>query len=56
MMTGAELALKFRALHPETPVLIITGYAEQKDLPEGVPNLRKPFRQSELANQLYSLN
>jgi len=55
-MTGAELALKFRALHPETPVLIITGYAEQKDLPEGVPNLRKPFRQSELANQLYSLN
>ena len=55
-MTGAELAMKVRASHPEIRILIITGYAEQKAMPAGVPSLRKPFLQAELVTRLQALS
>jgi CheY-like chemotaxis protein len=55
-MTGAELAMKVKASHPEIRILIITGYAEQKALPAGVPSLRKPFLQAELVTRLQALS
>lgn len=49
-MTGADLAREVRALRPETPVLMITGYASLTDVQtEGLPRLAKPFRQTDLA-------
>ena len=49
-MTGVELAQAARAMAPDLPVLLATGYA---DLPEGVvadlPRLAKPYTQSQLA-------
>jgi signal transduction histidine kinase/CheY-like chemotaxis protein len=49
-MTGVELAHKVRALRPELPILLATGYAE---LPAGtepvLPRLAKPYGQHELA-------
>ncbi|WP_175492475.1 PAS domain S-box protein [Methylocapsa palsarum] len=54
-MTGAELAVKARAIRPSLPVLLITGYA---DLAQGVglglPRLAKPFRQTQLASAIVS--
>ncbi|MET0180272.1 MAG: PAS domain S-box protein [Novosphingobium sp.] len=48
-MTGAELAQKLRAVRPDLPVIVVSGYA---DLPEGtslkVPRLAKPFREDQL--------
>ncbi|KAA0577110.1 ATP-binding protein [Azospirillum sp. Sh1] len=49
-MTGVELAQAARAMAPDLPVLLATGYA---DLPEGVvadlPRLAKPYTQNQLA-------
>lgn len=49
-MTGVELAQAARAVAPDLPVLLATGYA---DLPEGVvadlPRLAKPYTQHQLA-------
>ncbi|WP_452006679.1 ATP-binding protein [Azospirillum largimobile] len=49
-MTGVELARAARAMAPDLPVLLATGYA---DLPEGVvadlPRLAKPYTQNQLA-------
>ncbi|MGF9692342.1 ATP-binding protein [Rhizobium sp. 0TCS1.26] len=48
-MTGAELASRVRDSHPQTPVVLATGYAE---LPSGdgsqLPRLPKPFSQNQL--------
>lgn len=55
-MTGVELAEQARALRPNLPVLLATGYA---DLPAGVhadmPRLSKPYQQAELASQIARL-
>ena len=55
-MTGAAFALRVRALHPDIPILLTTGYA---DLPAGVdtdlPRLDKPYQQRELAEKLGEL-
>ncbi|MDB5614699.1 MAG: hybrid sensor histidine kinase/response regulator, partial [Devosia sp.] len=55
-MTGVELALQARAMHPGLPILLATGYA---DLPSGtttdLPRLAKPYQQSELATQVSRL-
>jgi PAS domain S-box-containing protein len=52
-MTGLELAGAARALRPDLPVLLATGYAE---LPSGattdLPRLAKPFRQDQLATEI----
>src|SRR6266852_4072410 len=50
-MNGAEVIARARALRPQLPIILITGYAEAglaADLPEDVQLLRKPFRVSEL--------
>ncbi|WP_207540928.1 response regulator [Sabulicella rubraurantiaca] len=47
-MNGAELSRKIRERHPDIPILVITGYAGG-DLNIGLPQLAKPFRQSDLA-------
>lgn len=49
-MNGAQLAVAARALRPELPILMATGYAE---LPDGsgidLPRLAKPYDQKQLA-------
>jgi PAS domain S-box-containing protein len=47
-MNGAEVASYLAQRHPGLPVLIVTGYAGG-DLDIGLPQLAKPFRQSDLA-------
>ena len=51
-MTGAELARAARALRPDLPILIVSGYAELDGLAPDLPRLTKPFRNAELAESL----
>jgi PAS domain S-box-containing protein len=52
-MNGASLAEEARALVPELPVLLITGYSNIAEGPGAdLPRLTKPFRQAELASQV----
>ena len=53
-MNGAELARRLGELHPELPILIITGYAGS-GLELQQPQLAKPFRQADLAAALDAL-
>ncbi|HEY0325005.1 MAG TPA: response regulator [Allosphingosinicella sp.] len=50
-MNGAEFARRLREAHPETPVLVVTGYAGG-DLNLDLPQIAKPFRQADLAAAL----
>ncbi|MBS0356390.1 MAG: PAS-domain containing protein [Proteobacteria bacterium] len=55
---GRELAAEARALRPELPILLITGYATGEP-PAGmpdIPTLRKPFERSALATALAALD
>ena len=50
--TGLELARELRRLRPELPVVMTTGYAGEMievELVDGLPLIRKPYRQEELA-------
>lgn len=51
-VSGLELALRARALRPEVPVLLITGYVDLAKVPKDMPVLRKPFQQHELASRV----
>src|SRR5690606_16815859 len=52
-MSGGELARSVRALYPELPVIIVTGYAELTDLGlAGFPIIQKPFREEQLARRI----
>lgn len=55
-MTGADLIKAARALNPDLPILLATGYA---DLPPGadieVPRLGKPYSQDSLATEIVKL-
>jgi signal transduction histidine kinase len=55
-MTGLQLAKQARALRPELPILLATGYA---DLPDGadmeLPRIGKPYQQHELAAEIAKL-
>jgi CheY-like chemotaxis protein len=55
-MTGLQLAKQARALRPDLPILLATGYA---DLPDGVdmdlPRIGKPYQQHELAAEIAKL-
>jgi DNA-binding response OmpR family regulator/nitrogen-specific signal transduction histidine kinase len=55
-MTGNELAKAAKALRPDLPILLATGYAE---LPTGttieLPRLSKPYDQQQLAQQIAAL-
>ncbi len=53
-MSGAQLASEIGRVAPNLPVLVITGYAGG-DLNIGLPQLSKPFRQSDLAAALERL-
>jgi CheY-like chemotaxis protein len=51
-MHGADVARAARKLHPELPIIFVTGYAETEQLEAAlgndVPVLRKPFSIAEL--------
>lgn len=53
-MNGSELARQIGELHPDLPILIITGYAGS-GLELQQPQLAKPFRQADLAAALDAL-
>ena len=56
---GRDLARHARALRPDLPILLVTGYASDTtlidDMPGDVPTLRKPFDQHALAAVLSAL-
>src|ERR1700754_364485 len=50
-MTGSELADALRALQPDLPVVVATGYAEAPAIPDpAVTRLSKPFNRTALAS------
>ena len=53
VMSGVQLAAAVKAMHPDLPVILATGYAE---LPPGdglgLPRLAKPFLQADLARAI----
>lgn len=55
-MSGLELVEKFNEWHPETPVLMTTGYNEDlvADIPRGtrLDVIGKPYRREELADRV----
>jgi two-component system cell cycle sensor histidine kinase/response regulator CckA len=56
-MSGAELAARFRALHPGVPVLYASGYADEAVVShgvrhEGMPFLQKPFEPDDLVRRV----
>jgi CheY-like chemotaxis protein len=48
-MNGVELAREARAIRPELPVLVVSGYAEVEGIAPELARLTKPFRKAELA-------
>ena len=54
-MSGTELAREVRELRHETPVLIISGYAEADSVAPDLVRLPKPFRLDELGAVLSTL-
>jgi PAS domain S-box-containing protein len=52
-MTGVELARIARMAHPELPVLLVTGYANIKDVGgSGLPRIDKPFGTHDLSRAI----
>ncbi len=55
-MSGLELVEKFRETHPDTPVLMTTGYNEDlvADIPRGsnLDVIGKPYRREQLADRI----
>ena len=54
-MDGAEFAERVREMHPDLPVLLITGYAGGDDNSPDLPRLAKPFGQAGLASAIAQL-
>jgi CheY-like chemotaxis protein len=54
-MNGADFAREARALRPELPVLVVSGYAEVDGIAPDLPRLTKPFRNAELAASVAAL-
>jgi len=59
-LNGAELTEKVRELHPELPVLLVSGYSEHilaqhGPLPTDVGMLRKPFDRAQLARAISNM-
>jgi PAS domain S-box-containing protein len=54
-MNGAELACEARALYPDLPILIVSGYAEVDGIATDLPRMTKPFRNADLAASLSAL-
>jgi PAS domain S-box-containing protein len=51
-MTGTELADKARDVRPGLGVLLVTGYADPKRVPDGYLMLHKPFSRVDLATKV----
>ena len=52
-LTGAMLAQKLQATHPDLPLVLITGYVgTANEIPEGVITVQKPIRQGHLLQVL----
>ncbi len=51
-LRGTELAQRARALWPQLPVLLMSGYVAEADAPADVPLLRKPFTREQLAQAM----
>jgi len=54
-MSGVDLAREVRAIKPDLPVLVVSGYAEVEGIAPELPRLTKPFRNSELAASIAAL-
>jgi DNA-binding LytR/AlgR family response regulator len=59
-MNGAQLANQARQIKPNLKVLLTSGYIATatggvRELPEGVPLLRKPYMREDLAAKLQSI-
>ena len=48
-MTGTDLADKAREIRADLGILLVTGYADPKRLPDGYLMLHKPFSRDDLA-------
>ncbi len=48
-MTGTDLADQARGIRPDLGILLVTGYADPKRLPESYLRLHKPFSRADLA-------
>jgi CheY-like chemotaxis protein len=59
LLNGKQLADAARAVRPELPIILITGYAGSAlvnvNLPKGVEILRKPFSLEELTSRIATL-
>lgn len=54
--TGAELAREVIASRPNTPILIVSGYADVDGIAPDLQHLTKPFKQAELASAVAKLS
>ncbi len=54
-MTGTDLARALNKIHPEVPVLVVSGYAEIGGVEPDLPRLTKPFRKDQLVASLLAL-
>jgi PAS domain S-box-containing protein len=55
-LTGTDLIQAVRSAKPGTPVLLVSGYAENAAIDPGIARLAKPFRKDELAASLALLS
>jgi CheY-like chemotaxis protein len=54
-LSGTQLAGELRAIRPELPILIVSGYSELDGISADIPRLTKPFRNAELVDCLARL-
>ena len=54
-MSGVDLAASVEPILPKTPLLVISGYADDEGIAPHLPRLTKPFRHAELAASLAAL-
>lgn len=54
-MNGADLAREARALAPDLPILVVSGYADVDGIAPELARLTKPFRNAELAESISAL-
>ena len=59
-ISGREMAMRFRELHPSAKVLFMSGYAEEPAIPpdscgSGTPSIQKPFTGDDLARRVRDL-